>query len=450
MNVIIITLDACRFDHTGIGGYHRKTTPNLDKIGESSCTFLNNYVVIPVSDPGLISIFTGVFPHTHNIRDHIEYLQSKEPLEMKTLPGVLKSLRYKTGFMSIEQNDNFAINNDFDDYNKLNWRIKNKIKRSVFKIINKKIGVSEATADTAISWVKKHKNNNFFLYVNFMETHWPYEPPEPFDNIFDPEYKGSHKFNNLDYGNIKRGDMIFNNPLTEEERNHAVAHYDGALLYMDSHLGRFIDYLRNEGVLDKTILIILSDHGEHLGEKNIYYSHGSSMYQPSVKVPLIIKIPGESGKNINKITQTIDIMPTIFDLLGVNPNLKIAGKSLVPLIKGDGGHREFAYSESGVSHFTQNKRFTIKGIEGKSRMITDGKWKLICFPHPENNIYELYNLEEDKGEENNLVDKEVEIVSKLKIKLNEFINEKKDQGGEEEVELKEKSKKLLKKLGYID
>lgn len=454
MNVILITLDACRLDHLKFAGYGRDTTPNLSKITKEGAIFLNNYTPIPQSDPAITSILTGMYPHNHGIRN----FANQQNIEVPTLQKILKDKGYKTACMSIEQNHNNSIRPGFDEFNKLSWRIKSKLKRMLKKCFNWKYspGVSQITTDNAINWINKNKNNNFFLYLHYMELHWPYSPPPPFDHIFDMEYKGSHRFNDLDHGKIKRGDLIFNNTLSEEERKHAIAHYDGAILYMDSQIKRLVDFLKKKELWDESIIVIVGDHGEHLGEHDFYYQHVASLYEQSLKVPLFVKYPGSiKGKQINKLTQNIDILPTILDVLGLKSIKEMDGINLKPIIEGNTENtRKYCFAESGVSLFKQNKRKYFDGDKSKWKMVTDGNWKLIQIPHPDGDIHELYKISEDPLEKNNLEDQEKEILESLKKKLELWMENKQlDTNPEPGVytpKEEDKIKERLRRLGYID
>ena len=133
MNVILITLDACRFDHMSFAGYFRDTCPNLAKTAEETSSFLNNYAVIPQSEPAIISILTGTYPHTHGIQN----LGKNKSANTKMLQEILKNKGYKTACMSIEQDENDAVKKGFDEFNKITWRIKSRLSREIKKIFNK-------------------------------------------------------------------------------------------------------------------------------------------------------------------------------------------------------------------------------------------------------------------------------------------------------------------------
>ena len=452
MNVILITLDACRFDHMSFAGYFRDTCPNLTKTAEEMSLLLNNYAVIPQSEPAIISILTGTYPHTHGIQNLGKNMSANGVM----LQEILKNKGYKTACMSIEQNENDALRKDFDEFNEIRWRIKSRLSREIKRIFNKKrgYGAAEIVTDNAMDWIRKNKQNNFFLYMHYMELHWPYAPPAPYDHIFDPDYKGNHHFNDLDNGKIKRGDNVFNNNLPEEERRHAIAHYDGAILYMDMHLNRLIEFLKKENLWENSIIVIVGDHGEHLGEHGIYYNHIASVYQPSLRVPLLIKIPktNTNAGKINALTESIDIMPTILGALNIPTESGIEGKSLMPLINGQSEKiRDCAFAETGVSLLEQNKRWYFKGIGGKWKMVTDGKYKLVLIPHHENDIYELYNLEDDPNEAKNLINDQKEIAESLKQKLLSWAQKKPIEERQVFTEKEEgKVKERLRRLGYLD
>ena len=443
MNVILIVVDSLRASHLGANGYNRNTSPNIDKLAKEGVFFPNAISTIPRTSPSVASILTGLYPHSHGIR--YLYIDKLKP-HVTTLQEILQNHGYKTIGHDIDMN-NTGIEKGFDAFNLLQWRMINKIERTVKKAVNwnYKVNPAETLTDLAINYIKKLKNKKFFLYLHYVGPHWPYSPPKPYDEMFDPSYKGEHAFNELN-GKIKRGDLIFNNKLPKEENEHAIAHYDGAIRFVDSQIGRLLENLENTNLINDTLIILCSDHGEGFGEHDIYFHH-ELLYDEILKVPLIFKHPKLPKKKIESQAQSTDIMPTILDILDIPLIEDIEGASLMPLIKGNINIRKYTFAESGKNDFEQNKRIYLPGIKGRWRMIRTDEWKLIYIPHPENDIYELYNLKDDPKETKNLFAKKPEIASMLKEELFKLMKES------EEVEitdLTEKSKKLLKKLGYID
>ena len=211
-------------------------------------------------------------------------------------------------------------------------------------------------------------------------------------------------------GAISRGDLSFGvKKLPKEEIEHAIAHYDGGIRYVDESLKSVFDALKKNNLFDDTLIIIVSDHGEHFDEHGYYFQHGASLYEPSIKATFIMrytkKLPIK--RRIESRVQLLDITPTILEILDIPLIEEKEGVSLLPLIKNKVAKaRDFVFVEGIEEYFSQHKRIFMKGIKGKWRAIIVGDWKLIYIPHPEKNIFELYNLKQDPKEKNNLTKKQ--------------------------------------------
>lgn len=443
MNVVLIVVDALRPDHLGINRYPRDTSPNIDTIAKNGISFSNAITAIPSSDPSISSILTGMYPHSHGLRlMHRQKLDSN----ITTLPEILKDHGYKTIGYNLDSMEG-GIKDHFDDFSLLRWRIENKIMRTMKKMVSWKSQTKPAEELTKIAkkQIRKYKDKPFFMYLHYSDLHWPYNPPKPYGEIFDPDYKGNHIFNG-ETSKISRGEMIFNNSLPKEEIHHAIAHYDGSIKFVDTQIEDLRSHLEKLQLKDKTMFIITADHGESLGEHNLHFEHSLCLYEEGIRIPLIIDVPELPCKKITTQVQTIDIMPTILDVLDIPLIDNIDGKSLVPIINGEKDDRKYLFAENGDLTFKENNRSFYPGIEGKWRMIRSSEWKLIFIPHPKNDIYELYNLKEDPNEKTNLIHKEKVIAENLKKELFDWMKDEK----EEETDPTEKSKKLLRKLGYME
>lgn len=453
MNIILLIVDALRPDHLGMNGYPKNTSPNMDNLSKEGTIFLSAYTTLPGTDPSLTSIFTGLYPHSHGVR--LIYNKQINP-SLATLPEILDSHGYKTAFMGGGGLYNPNIRKGFEKFNLITWKIRNKIQRGIYKVFNPKnfLGATEQYTDIAINWIKKNKDKEFFLCFHPTDLHWPYQPPIPFGDMFDPNYKGKHDFNTLADGKFTRGDIIFGNiKFPKEEVEHAMTHYDGGIKYIDTHIGRLLDFIKKHKMDDNTLVILTSDHGETFGEHNYYFQHGASLYEPNLKVPLIFKNPKLIPKNkkIKNKVQITDIMPTILDILKIPVIDSVDGTNLMPLIKDKSYNgRGFIFAESMEDHFKGNKKVFIKGVKGKWRTMIVGDWKIIYIPHPEKEIFELYNLKDDPKEEKNIIKEEKEIASEMKKKILDFLKLQSNEGDVDLKNLKEKSRKLLKQLGYIE
>lgn len=453
MNIIIILIDTLRPDHLGVYGYGKDTSPNTDRLAREGTIFLNTYCTLSRSEPTITSILTGLYPHTHGVR--MVWGNKMDP-SIPTLQEILKNHGYSTAFLKAGPAPYDGSEKGFDHFDVLSWKIANKVKRGIYKIFhpNNFVGVAEQKFSNAIKWIKKNSGKNFFLMVHTNDLHWPYPVPKPFEHMFDPGYKGKHDFATMAGGRISRGDLIFGNvKLPKEEINHAIAHYDAGIRYIDSHIGKFFDFLRSSGLYDNSLIIVTGDHGENFGEHDFYFQHGASLYETSVKVPLIFKCPKimPNDKKIETRVQLLDIMPTVMDIIDIPLLNKVEGVSLLPLIKGSSQFaRDFVFIESIEEHFQGNKKVFMKGIKGKWRMMVVRDWKIIYIPHPENDIFELYNLKKDPEEKINLIDVEKEKAEEMKKRILDYLGAQVNEGGPKTEDLTEKSRKLLVKAGYLE
>jgi arylsulfatase A-like enzyme len=235
--------------------------------------------------------------------------------------------------------------------------------------------------------------------------------------------------------------------MPQEELNHAIAHYDGALNYIDFQIGKIVDYLDKNELREDTLIVVTSDHGESLGEHNVYFSHGEYVYDSELKVPLVFSKKLLPKNVYGQQVQSTDIMPTILDVLKIPVIDRIDGISLLKY-RDDKNFRKLSYAEGGISYFREKSRHYIDGIKGKWRMARTNEWKLICIPHPEKNIFELYNIKNDPNESNNIIEEEKEKAEVLKKALFLWIGSEEKE--DPDADLTEKSKKLLRSLGYMD
>ncbi len=453
MNIILFIIDALRPDHLSANRYFRATSPNIDKLMSEGTSFSNAYCVFPRTDASMLSIFTGVYPHSHGVR-----LVSNNTFNpsISTLPEMLSAHGYETAFLDADAIHDPAMEKGFKVFNPLKWKIRNKLQRYAFKLLHPKssLGPTEQYADLAVKWIKKNKGKQFFLCYHPIDLHWPYNPPRPYDHIYDPGYKGSHDFNTLGDGKFSRGDLIFGNVrLPDGEINHAVAHYDGGINYIDEQIGKIMNTITGMGMQDDTMAVLTSDHGENFGEHNFYFQHGASLYEPSLKVPLIFHCPKliPKSRQIEHRVSNMSITPTILDIAGIPIIDKLDASSLIALINGESNKPDdFIFAESIEEHFKGNKRVFFSGIKGKWRAMITGDLKIIYIPHPHEDIFEVYDLKKDPAESNNLFKKESHAFDKLKEAILSYVKKQNNEGDADIGNLEEKSKKLLRKLGYIE
>ena len=424
LNVILITLDALRPDHLGCYGYKKNTSPNIDKLAKEGVLFTQAISQTSWTCPSFFSLITSTYPSTNQVY----YWDRILPKSIITLTEILKEKGYCNGFISGHggTNPNSGFNRGFDTF---------------VDIVEVRAG---QITNEAISWIKNNRNKNFFLWIHYMDTHSPYQPPFPYNKLFLPAdfIKLSDEFLAEKYKWIGVFPIqSLENTLTEEDREYYISQYDGVINFIDEQIGILLKNLKNLNLFKKTFIIITADHGENLADQDKYFGHGGALYEELIKVPLILRCKGlfPKGKIINHQIQLIDIMPTILDILSVDTNVKMEGKTLLPLILNKKIKSSY-YAFSEVRENENGKEYILYSIRTANR-------KLI-YCESENN-YEFYNLKKDPHELNNLVSTEKEQFKFLKEKLEEWMVRPKPNIIPLTTPVDEQTKERLKSLGYL-
>jgi len=293
-NVILISLDALRQDHLGCYGYKRNTSPNIDKIAGESTLFTNAITTANWTIPSHMSILTGLYPMEAGfVPGGLLSEESFIAENVHTLAEYLRNIGYFTigvhggGYVS----EFYGFDKGFSAYIKGSKDIAQGVQ-------------------TIIENLDRHKDNNFFLFFHTLEIHWPYT----------------------------HDDLLKELPADSPAREKIIARYDSGIKYADEYLGKLFDWLDKNHLLEKTIIIIISDHGETfrlVNEKSKSGSHGSTLFEEEIKIPMIVRIPSVkgNGKKVEYQVSTVDLVPTILDCLNLEPTNDLRGISLLPLIR---------------------------------------------------------------------------------------------------------------------
>jgi arylsulfatase A-like enzyme/Tfp pilus assembly protein PilF len=352
MNILFFTLDTTRADHIGCYGYPRIETPNIDRLAGEGFLFRSATSQAPLTLPSHSSIFTGTYPLYHGVRDNGGFYLEADKM---TLATVLKKAGWATSAFigAFVLDSRWGLNQGFDYYYD-NFDFA-KYKTITLDSVQREGGeVVKAFFD----WFATNGQKKFFSWLHFYDPHTPYEPPEPYKTRY---------------------------------RNRLWGLYDGEIAYVDTLIGRVEDELKKAGVLDKTLIVIVGDHGESLGQHH-ETGHGFFIYDATTSVPLIVKIPAPRlrGQTIWDQVESVDIMPTLLELLGLSIPKQVQGRSFLSLLAGkSAGPERLAYSE------TFYPRYHYGWSELKSLRST--RFKFIQAPRPE-----LYDLSQDPGEETNI------------------------------------------------
>ena len=401
MNIVFFTIDTLRADHLECYGYDSVKTPNINRLASEGILFEHNIVQAPLTLPSHSSIFTGTHPLYHGMRDNGGFYLEENHI---TLAEALKNRAYSTGAFvgAFVLDSRWGLDQGFDYYYD-NFDL-TKYKTVSLDSVQRR---GDEVLSEAYKWLEKNSHNKFFAWIHLYDPHTPYDPPEPYKT----QYSG------------RRFGL-----------------YDGEIAYVDLLMGDFRNFMEEKNLLDKTLIIFTGDHGESLGEHK-ENAHGFFIYDSDIRVPLIIRFPENKfqGNIIPNQVRSIDIMPTILNMLGEKSPENVQGKSILPLILGkQGGEALSAYSE------TYWPRYHYGWSELKS--LRKGQYKFIDAPKPE-----LYDILEDPGEVNNLVNKKATLSHEMKRELEALIDRYSVEGIEEAGPKKIDNDSLVKlqALGYI-
>ncbi|HEX2643634.1 MAG TPA: sulfatase [Thermoanaerobaculia bacterium] len=425
-NVVLITVDTLRADRLGAYGYkERPTSPRLDAELASGVVFENAMAPRAATWPSLASLLSGLYPRSHGVTENGYGF----PDGLPTLPIQLHGAGYRTAaFLS---NMCRANHKGWDDLACTG-------------------GEDGKTVQRALDWAgapQGEPRRPYFLWVHLFGAHGPYyNGGDRADRELDPGYQGPVGTKKWQLDRI----MTEKVPLGERDVRHLDALYDAAVMGSDGLAGVLLDGLKAAGRLDRTLVVFSADHGEELYDHNGYLYHACSVYQTTLHVPLGIAAPGllPAGARVPQTVETIDVAPTVLELLGLPPLPGQHGRSLVPYLErpGQGGAGKPAFSEYGSSSINT---------------VVQGGWKLIvnpdgfvpvCIPGAAPGHYpigrvELYDLAKDPLETTNLADREpARVAAMTKLIRQRFASLPRRQGGQD---VPEDLKKELKALGYV-
>lgn len=445
LNVLLLTVDTLRPDHLGCMGYARRTSPNIDALAARGVIFRQAITAAGRTVQSFPSIMTGVYPYVHGLRSEG---QSTLVLEgRQTLTRVLHDHGYDS--FAVTEGLNVGLHHGFDMYDPEIY-----LDQQGKKVYLPTRDDREASRK-AVNWLRGRRDTSrpFFLWMRYNAPHWPYQAPPPFGEMFDPDYHGSHTFNQGQKPDHRRGDIIFGQTrLPAREVEHAVAHYDGEVAYADQAIGDLLQAVQKMGGTGRTLVVLTADHGESLGEHDYFFEHGAYLYEPLVRVPLIIVAPGvlPAGRTISTLVRTIDIMPTVIDLVGLPIPDGVQGRSLLPLMRGeDHAPAPLAYCESGRNYFKEDPKQFVPGTAGRWRMMRSERFKLILIPRDPEPIWELYDLQADPDETTNVLDRYPDEAAPLRQALLDALSHDPGRDDRSEGEVPGDLREKLRSLGYI-
>lgn len=422
-NVIILMVDTLRADHLGFHGYERATSPNLDRFAARAAAFRENYSQSSRTGPSVASLFTGLHVRSHGVINPLEQWDGKGVLDAShlTLAEILSGAGYTCRAIVANPNvyEQFGFGQGFDQY--------------------RHVDLFTAAADInnlSSRWIDEltEGENPFFLYLHYMEPHSPYTAPPPSNGLFvDRSYSGPITGEHRQIDGILAGAITVN----DRDRAHLTALYDQEIASWDLSFGRFMRFLESRGVLDNTIVVVVADHGEEFFDHGAVL-HGYTLYNEQLHVPLVIAAPGRSsGRTIDTVTRNIDLLPTVLDLVELGLPDGIQGESLLPLIDGAAGEDRFVFSQTQIRAV---KTVSCSSFQAKG-------WKLIETLVPPGASPQLFNVADDRGEQNNLFESMATRVKEIRGLRAEYLRSL-PEGPSRTVTLDEDAKEWMRKMGY--
>lgn len=438
INVLLLTIDTLRPDHLSLYGYPRKTSPSIDRLASKGVTFDLAFTYWPKTRGSFASMFTSLYASQHGLtvrdRDLPEFDQ--------TLAETLKEAGYRTA-AAIDNGNldaSLGFSQGFDEYEQT-W----------LESDSTELKRTARITDFGEEFLARPDDGRpFFLWLHYVNPHSPYDPPPELLERFRGD------------GVIPRGSVLdkvvgfhggVNRKLAGEGERHwgdYVDRYDAEILTADQEIGRILTALEKSPYAGKTIVLLASDHGESLGEHDYFFDHGNDLFNPSLRVPLVVSFPGflPTGGRVSGAVSTLDIYPTLLDLAQVSFPPGLQGRSLLPLVRGT---RSKLHNEL----FFENDQHQMG--------ISNGRLKLIHYPEvqgrPEHN--ELYDMARDPAETEDRYRGSESIVAPLEAELSSFHTrtvawqqetsaKRAGVKPKDDDELSEAARRSLETLGYIN
>lgn len=420
-NVLLITIDTLRPDHLSCYGYERNTSPNIDRIAAEGTLYRNVFCQFTSTTPSHSSILTGLTPDVHGVLTNWDRLA----LRFDTVTEILGQAGFRTGAVvgnwSLKKER--GLNQGFDYYD--DFMPEKELHRPLYQ------KHSRQSTENALFWLEKNKESPFFLWVNYMDPHGPYTAPPPYNGEFAvPERSGKGGLPFSGKSNAPHSIPAYQRLGDANSPEYYTSQYDGEIKYTDHWVGQLLAKIRNWGLMEKTLIIITSDHGESLGEHDYYFMHSNLTYKEQAAVPLIIRYPGlfSEGEAVDARIETIDFMPTILDACQIKSDPELKGKSLLNL-----------------SREIPGKPIVVLSEKAKRISVYKDEWELVLL---DKRATELYNIKSDGQEKDNLMDTSApEVIETLTAVAEPYFGTRKPDA---KSGLTEKEKQVFKSLGYIN
>ncbi|MDZ7584278.1 MAG: sulfatase-like hydrolase/transferase [Thiobacillus sp.] len=478
-NILMVGSDTLRADRLGALGYRRALSPNIDALAAAGTLFANCYVPCARTAPSLISMLTGTWPHTHGIRDNFVDDENTR-LKVDALPTLLK----KNGYRSAAISDwcggdmgKYSFGFDYTDLPEDQWNLKYLIRQGpkdlrlyLSLFTHNRLGrlllpelyylggvpLTQPLGKRARRLVSRlaESAQPFFLNVFYSTTHPPFASEWPWYTRFaDPAYAGESKFamaRLTDPFEIIRRQGA---PKEEFDLDQIIDLYDGCVAEFDDEVGKMLRHLETCGLADNTIVVVYSDHGMEFFEHDTWGQGNSAVGDFSPRIPLVIRDPRRAARGkVDKVVRSIDLAPTLLELVDATPVASMDGVSLAACLAGDGVCPELdAFNETGIwiadipglpdTHLRYPDLLELMEVPdrasgtlaikpeycdailvAKDRMIRRGRWKLVYQPLETGYVLQLFDLESDPACQQDVSEQHLEVKADLWARLQAFVH----------------------------
>lgn len=446
INILFIMADQLRYDSLGYTGHPMVKTPNIDKLAAEGTQFQKMYVQSAVCGPSRASIYTGRYVHSHRVRfNEVPFGAGERTIaDYFNDAGYRSALIGRTHFTPITETygfeyyayyDGLPAKDGFSAYPEYLRRCGYSEEDIRFRYWPKELTVlpgqeaypedfaeadypcriREEHSDTAymtneaIRFIRETADRPWMLHLSYWKPHLPFSVSEPYFGMYDPD--------EVPMPQRKNGELDGKPPLQRlfrEERRGAFVDderrlrrvrsaYYGMITQLDDHLGRLFDEMERLGVLDNTLIVFTSDHGEYLGDHGMIEKE--LFYEQAIHVPCILKLPGvvPANRQVGELVESIDLLPTLLEAAGLPIPPAVQGRSLLPLIRGTAAEwRREVFAEWDFQYYHSRRLLGLAPEQCRAIMIRDERWKYV---HYSDQPCELYDLEEDPGEFENVADR---------------------------------------------
>lgn len=433
-NVLLIVLDTVRADHLSLYGYAKPTTPNLAALARDSVLFRNAISAADMTLSSYGSMYTGLYPSWHGALPNPAGKVVPLDRSFVTLAETLSDNGYATGAVLANHgylNREFGMQQGFGLYDvrpvapsagvSHDYWLRHALRPALNFVIrtaewDRVYRRADQITSAAIRVLTSRKRHSapFFLSLNYVDAHEPYLPPPPYRQLFSGNVESEEPVDGAELRQTLGAHR--RTPRIEAGLHHMTAQYDRGVAYLDTEIKRLLDALKQAGLYDNTLILVTSDHGEALGERDDL-GHPVSVHQELVHVPLLIKYPSSAGvppgQETGSLASGVDVMPTILDIAGIRPPANLPGRSL----RNPGGDPDrILVAESFVdSHLIRIRRRSDHG----QRAVYQGKWKFIATV---NGSKELYDWVADPSESHNIYNEDHPEARRLSESLDPWLD----------------------------